>query len=377
MEELAFVVKVTDQCNLYCDYCYYYAGSASNLRTRKHKDLEQKLLAFADRLKESERVARANEVMVILHGGEPLLAPRDVIDKFLAETRKILGDRCRFSLQTNGVLLDEAWIDMLLDHDVSIGFSIDGPQKYHDIHRVDSRGRGTHAETVSRMRLLQRKVQERGFVRPNILAVYNPDVSADEYFNHFVLELDASGYDVLFPDDLERFEDRQGLIDAYRTFVSRTWQLWRQHDNPRLNIRFINRALKELVHNRNFLFDPDYQRVLVVDMKGDLFFEDNFRTLVDFEDLKVGSWIDSALDVSLAAADNVMKQLKSYAKECEGCRYLTSCKGGQYSTRLNTETNSYGLSYLCDTYKDGYAHAETLIAEAQRKKEARRMESLA
>lgn len=374
MKEIAFVVKVTDQCNLYCPYCYYYAGSANNLRSRKHKDLESKLGRFVERLRESRMVAEASLVMIILHGGEPLLVARDVIERFVVEAAAVLGDKARFSVQTNGVLLDEAWADMLIANDISIGFSIDGPQPYHDVYRVDARGNGTHAVTVAAFQMTKSKNEQHGLPAPGVLAVYNPEISAEAYFQHFINELGATGYDVLFPDDLDRFEDKFGLIESYRQFVADTWKIWLKNNNPRVNIRFISRALNSMHNQRCFLFDPDFQRVMVVDMQGDLFFEDNLRALVDFKDLKIGSWTEAPLDVAFEIADTIMAGVKNYPAECLGCEYFNACKGGMYSSRLDPLTKSYGLSYLCGTYKDGFAQAQKLIDRAKAKLKANALE---
>ncbi len=371
MTEIALVVKVTDQCNLYCSYCYYYAGSANSLRTRKHSDLQGKLDKFVDRLRESKTVAEADTVMIVLHGGEPLLASRPVIERFVKAAQEVLGERAQFSVQTNGVLLDDAWIDSLIAHNVSIGFSIDGPAEYHDEYRVDAKGKGTHAKTLKAFERTKEKNKLNNRPPPGVLAVYNPRISAEAYFNHFIHELGATGYDVLFPDDLERFEDKEGLISSYRTFVSETWKIWLRNNNPKVTVRFINRALSSVQNNRCFVFDPDYQRVLVVDMNGDLFFEDNLRTMVDFKDLKIGSWLNDPLDNTFAVASRLMDKVKEYPEICRSCEWFDACKGGMYSARLDPQTNTYGHSYLCETYKEGFTQAKGLLDRARRRLQER------
>ena len=53
-----------------------------------------------------------------------------------------------FSIQSNGVLIDEAWIDLLAELNVQIGISVDGPREFHDAYRIDHSGRGSFDDVV-------------------------------------------------------------------------------------------------------------------------------------------------------------------------------------------------------------------------------------
>ncbi len=48
------------------------------------------------------------------------------------------------TMQTNGILLNEAWCDFFCQHQFLIGLSLDGPQAMHDTYRLDKGGGGTH-----------------------------------------------------------------------------------------------------------------------------------------------------------------------------------------------------------------------------------------
>jgi uncharacterized protein len=59
------------------------------------------------------------------------------------------GTRVIHSVQTNGMLIDEAWCDFFRDYNIRVGVSIDGPQWLQNAHRVDRRGRGTFARAMA------------------------------------------------------------------------------------------------------------------------------------------------------------------------------------------------------------------------------------
>jgi uncharacterized protein len=46
-------------------------------------------------------------------------------------------------ITTNGMLVDDGWIDLFEKHRVKVGTSLDGPKEYHDEKRVDFRGQGS------------------------------------------------------------------------------------------------------------------------------------------------------------------------------------------------------------------------------------------
>ncbi|MGW2960518.1 FxsB family cyclophane-forming radical SAM/SPASM peptide maturase [Streptomyces sp. NPDC001220] len=153
-----FIVKLSSRCNLSCDYCYVYELRDSGWRERPRimpVSVRERLVA---RIVEHVRLHRPDRVRVLLHGGEPLLAGPQVIAEFTTAVRRALdgaGVEVGFALQTNGVLLTEALLDLLLELDVRVGVSLDGDAEAHDRHR---RGpgprRGSHARVVAALGLL-------------------------------------------------------------------------------------------------------------------------------------------------------------------------------------------------------------------------------
>ena len=58
-------------------------------------------------------------------------------------------------IQTNGLLIDDAWARFLGQEGFSVGLSIDGPADLHDAFRVTAEGGATHALVVEAFRLLR------------------------------------------------------------------------------------------------------------------------------------------------------------------------------------------------------------------------------
>ncbi len=97
------------------------------------------------------------EVTFNWHGGEPALLGLDFFRKVVQLQRKYAGTkRVENDLQTNGVLLDDAWCEFLKEHRFYVGLSIDGPKHLHDQFRKGKGGSATFDEVYRAARLLQK-----------------------------------------------------------------------------------------------------------------------------------------------------------------------------------------------------------------------------
>jgi uncharacterized protein len=151
-----FVLKVHQRCNLACDYCYMYTMADQTWRDRPRVMPPLVWRAAARRIAEHARRHALTEVSVVLHGGEPLLAGAGRLVAVADTVRAALPDgvRARVGLQTNAVLLDEPTLQLLLEHDIRVGVSLDGDDADHDRHRRHGDGRGSAAQVRRGLRLL-------------------------------------------------------------------------------------------------------------------------------------------------------------------------------------------------------------------------------
>jgi len=130
------ILKITDRCNQACLHCYNTYGGYINDACIK------RLMAFVD---ESLEICGSN-LNILFHGGEPLLCI-DVLDK-VAEYARLrggdLGKSVGLFVQTNGSILNDRIIAILIRHNFAIGISLDGWDNLHDQMRVMPNGMGTH-----------------------------------------------------------------------------------------------------------------------------------------------------------------------------------------------------------------------------------------
>jgi uncharacterized protein len=137
------LLKVHSRCNLSCDYCYVYEHVDQSWRAQPRAMSRRIVDLAARRIEEHVRAHDLDRVTVILHGGEPLLAGVPLLEHVaLATTAAAPVD---LHVQTNGLLLDDAFLALFARHGVKVGVSIDGGAAAHDRHRRFAGGAGSYA----------------------------------------------------------------------------------------------------------------------------------------------------------------------------------------------------------------------------------------
>jgi uncharacterized protein len=131
-----FVVKLHSRCNLACDYCYVYEMADQRWRSRPRVMSPADVEHTAARIAEHAAAHGLAEVEVVLHGGEPLLAGPAAVEHVVTAVRSRVP--ARFSVQTNGTLLDRRFLEVLRALDVRVGVSLDGDARATARHRGDS-----------------------------------------------------------------------------------------------------------------------------------------------------------------------------------------------------------------------------------------------
>lgn len=149
-----FIVKLHSRCNLACNYCYIYTMADHRWRNRprvmSRPIVEQTVLRVAEHV----RAHRLDNVEVIIHGGEPLLAGADAIAHLVSAMRSAVPAHVRATVQTNATLLDRSYLHLFRELDIRVGVSLDGDATANDRHRIQPNGRGTYHQVHTALRQL-------------------------------------------------------------------------------------------------------------------------------------------------------------------------------------------------------------------------------
>ena len=152
----ALCLHVAHTCNLNCEYCFASQGKYHGERALMSFEVGKRALDFL-----IENSGTRRNLEVDFFGGEPLMN-WDVVKELVAYARvqeKIHNKNFRFTLTTNGMLIDDDVIEFSNREMSNVVLSLDGRPEVHDRLRVDYMGRGSYDTIVPKF---QEFVKRRG-----------------------------------------------------------------------------------------------------------------------------------------------------------------------------------------------------------------------
>ncbi|MBQ7901242.1 MAG: thioether cross-link-forming SCIFF peptide maturase [Clostridia bacterium] len=160
-EKTAGVVKalclhIAHTCNLNCSYCFASQGKYNGDRAVMSFETGKRALDFL-----IENSGSRHNLEVDFFGGEPLMN-WEVVKQLVEYARSIEkqhNKNFRFTLTTNGVLVDDEVIEFANREMSNVVLSLDGRKEIHDRYRVDYAGCGSWEKIVPKF---QKFVKERG-----------------------------------------------------------------------------------------------------------------------------------------------------------------------------------------------------------------------
>lgn len=251
MKYVSVLVKpVSSQCNLRCKYCFYEDVSRHreipSFGCMRHKTQEKMLENIYRSLSDGD------DLTLVFQGGEPLLAGvnyfKDIVLLVEANEKNIT---VHYTLQTNGMLIDDSWCEFLQQHGFLLGLSLDGCETLHDRFRVDAEGKGTFSRVLAAKRLL-----DIYHIEYNILCVLT-DALAQEPDNIYTfLRQNQIRYVQFIPClsglDSEKREVYSLTPELFVKFYRRIYDLWFYGltQGTYTSIRLFDDILNLLVANR-------------------------------------------------------------------------------------------------------------------------------
>lgn len=228
----ALCLHIAHDCNLACRYCFAGEGEYKGDRSLMSFEVGKKALDFL-----VENSGSRRNLEVDFFGGEPLMN-FDVVKKLVAYGREIEKQKdknFRFTLTTNGVLLNDDVIEFANKEMDNIVLSIDGRKEVHDHMRPFKNGAGSYDLIINKFKKVaesrnQSKYYVRGtFTHYNLDFVKDVLSLADEGFEQISVEpvvagpeepyairkedipIICEGYDALAKEMLKRKKEGRGF----------------------------------------------------------------------------------------------------------------------------------------------------------------------
>src|SRR5882762_3936967 len=331
------VVQPTPFCNIDCRYCYLPD------RTNKAVVADRTLANLFSQVFASGWVR--DGVTIVWHAGEPMVLPIDFYGRAfrLIDGLKPADLSLTHSFQTNGTLIDDSWCEFFAAEQISVGVSIDGPQRLHDVNRVTRSGHGTFARTIAGIRRLRRHgvpFHVISVLSPESLAV--PRVMFEFYVDEgiervcFNVEESEGGH-------VSRSFGEAGIADSYYRFLREFWRLAAASPDKFAFIREIDEATQQVLRPEEAVFFNQLVEPFAItsmDWAGNLAtFSPELLGLKNaaYDDFIIGN-INRDRLIDLPRRPVLRKMLADNSAGVELCRqrceYFSVCGGGEPVNKL-------------------------------------------
>lgn len=358
-------------CNIDCTYCFYLEKEAlypeRNTRWQMSDEtLERYICQHID-------AQSGDNVTFAWQGGEPTMMGLAFFRRVIALCDKYAnGKKITHALQTNGILLDDAWARFFAEHRFLIGLSIDGPAPLHNQYRVNRAGKGTHDRVMAAMSLLKAHHVEFNTLtvvgKHNVehaLEVYEFLVAAGSRYIQFIplverLSNDASSaLQLVLPgESAARLAPWTVSSWQFGDFLCQIFDLWVRRDVERVSVQMFDVAMAAWTGQPPVLcvHSATCGHAFALESNGDLYNCDHFV----YPEHKLGNihqqTIHELNHSEQAIAFGQAKEARLTA-DCRRCEFRPVCHGGCPKHRFAVSPGGHpGHNYLCAGYKHFFKH---------------------
>lgn len=377
-------------CNLDCSYCFYLHKEHLLQQEKRYYMSDETLENFIRQYIDGQD---GEQVVFSWQGGEPTLMGLEFfhkVVKFQQQYQKP-GQRIENDLQTNGILINDAWAEFLKANHFLVGLSIDGPRELHDRYRITRSGKPTFDKVMAGVDALKRHgvpfnalvtvnrtnarfpLEVYRFVTRELGATYvqfNPCVEPVDFTQtapHFWRDdsIPTVGSRRARPGDLDAIvTDWSVDPDEWGRFLIATFEEWVNNDLGRVQVNLFETAVAQMMGlPAQICTTAEFcGKGLAVEKNGDVFSCDHYV----YPEYQIGNITDNSL-ARMAFSERQqafgMGKCDTLPQQCRQCPYLKLCHGECPKNRLVLTTDGEaGLNYLCPGIKAFFNYAEPILA---------------
>jgi uncharacterized protein len=345
----AVVVKLASRCNLNCSYCYIYNMGDSSYAAQPALMSAGTATALIDRAAAHCVSHKLEHFSFVFHGGEPLLAPSRLFERFVATAADRFSGVCpvSFAVQTNGTLLSSEICRLFARLNIHVGLSLDGARETHDARRKYHSGAGSYDDVLRGWKF----AVEAG-LKPGILSVVDVDADPKSSFRHLTL-FRPNAVDFLLPDaNHEKLPPRSTSTDSrtpYADWLIAIFEEWVSCERPPFRIKLfeaiITACLGEAVDSEGV--GQRLNEILVVECDGSIGPTDVLKICgesITEHNVHSASFDEALAHPLIALYQNSNQEL---CPDCNACRIHHVCGGGQLPHRYRTKNGFANPSVYC------------------------------
>ncbi len=348
------VLKLASRCNINCTYCYWF-NDPEVMQSPKMLTPEAEK-AFIPKLKQHIERHQVEKFRIAFHGGEPTLFPKKRFKVLCLAIRKVAnetGCKISFAMQSNGLLIDDEWIELLKQFDVRLGISLDGSQQLHDKLRIDAKGRGTYLKTIQAIEHIRSTGLE-----VYILSVASEQTEPKALLKHFVEQLNLKDFEVLLPHIHHQNEPA-----TFGHYLCEMFDLYlEEFIEAGVSIRILDDLMCQVIGGKSMSQGYGYVATATLLTDGALECVDDLRMI---DGLKAGNINIKTHQLQEVTCDPLWQEIYTssihLSPQCNDCEFKRSCGGGPMVSRWSEKKRFDNPSVYCKDYQKIIQHIQKRI----------------
>ena len=321
----ALCLHVSHDCNLRCKYCFASTGDfGTGYRMTMNVETAKKAIDFV-----IARSGKRHNIEVDFFGGEPLMAMDTVkatVD-YARSLEKEHNKNFRFTITTNGILLDDDTIDYINENMSNAVLSLDGRPEVNDNMRPTVNGKGSYDVILPKFQKLVAGRGDKDYYLRGTFTRHNRDFAqdvihiADQGFRNVSVEpvVGDAKYDYTFKE-----EDLPGILEEYENLARELL------DRDDINFFHFNVDLTQgpcvIKRMRGCGAGCEY---VAITPDGDIY---PCHQFVGKEEYKLGNVYDNTFDMDISRK---FAGLNIYTRpDCKDCWARFYCSGGCSASNL-------------------------------------------
>lgn len=368
MPPLNLLIKpASGRCNLRCGYCFY-KDEMDNRSCPEYGPMSMETM----RILVDKALAYGDGTCVFgFQGGEPTLRGLDFYRAFAAYVQAHANPkhlRIQYTMQTNGILIDDAWAEWFAQNQVLVGISLDGPEEIHDRYRTDRSGNGTFQQVLRAIHTL-----DRYHVDYNVLTVVTAETAQNAQQVYNFMKAHNISYQQ-YIECLDPLGEPQGIRpysltpQHYETFLKDLFDVW-----------YLDIQSGRYVYNRyfeNLLMMMDGQCPESCNQRGVcgsqwVLEADGSVYPCDFyvlDQWRLGNIHTDSFEQMehIPKASGFTARSIPLPKACLSCRWYQLCRNGCYRLR-QPEKAGCRKNYFCQAYQNFLDYAYPRLEELYRR----------
>lgn len=327
----AMCLHIAHDCNLKCKYCFASQGDFGGVKCHMSFEVGKKALDYL-----VENSGSRKNLEVDFFGGEPLMN-FEVVKKLVEYGNNIAeknGKLFRFTITTNGVLLDDNVIKYINDNMHNVVLSLDGRKEVNDNMRMTLNDKGSYDVIVPKFQKLIKDRKDKYYYVRGTFTRQNMDFSKD-VLHYKDLGFNITSMEPVVGDESNpyalREKDLPKILEEYEKLAI-DYVKMRVNNDPFRFFHFMVDLTQGPCVIKRMTGCGAGNEYLAITPEGDIY---PCHQFVGQEEFKMGNVLDEKIELP-KEMQKTFKESHIYSKEdCSKCWAKFYCSGGCHANAFN------------------------------------------